>query len=249
MKINFSKSIFANFVTSLNILSGLFSIVYAGNNDYVIASLFIFIAAFFDLLDGLIARLIRTSSRYGVELDSLGDVVSFGAAPSYLIYKTYFYQFEIAGVLLSSLLLIFGALRLARFNIQLDDLSEKHDFKGLPIPFSAVAIASLVLFYFNGVTFTHPMNLFIIPIVLLLSFLMVSSIRYNAWPNLQKMTILMRILFISLGLFALVLIYLTGGKAFIYFVGINIFFGIVRHFITEIKVVRNNHINLKVKTN
>lgn len=249
MKISFSKSVFPNFATSLNILSGFVSIVLAGNGDYIIASIFIFSAAFFDLIDGLIARLTGTSSRFGVELDSLGDVVSFGAAPSYLLYKTYFFQFGIYGIVLSSMLLIFGAFRLARFNIQLDDLTKKHDFTGLPIPFAAVAVASLVLFYFNGISFTSPMSSFIIPIVILLSYLMISTIRYNAWPKLKYMTMLMRVIVISVALIALVLIYLTGGKAFIYFLGINILFGIIRHLFSQIKIARNNHSGLNMKTN
>jgi len=249
MKINLSKSIFPNFATSLNIFSGFLSIVYAGKGDFVYASLFIFAAAFFDLIDGLIARLTKTSSKFGVELDSLGDVVSFGVAPSYLLYKTYFYSFGIWGLILSSLILIFGAFRLARFNIMLDDITKKHDFSGLPIPFSAVAIASIVVFYHNGVSFPETVEKLLIPIVLLLSYLMVSSIRYNAWPKLKNMSFLGKTVVISSSIIAVILIYFTAGKAFLYFIVINIVFGIARHIFFGMSVLKNSHLKLKEKTN
>jgi CDP-diacylglycerol--serine O-phosphatidyltransferase len=249
MKVNFSKSVFANFATSMNIFSGFLSIIYSGNGDYFFASLFIFSAAFFDLFDGLIARLTKTSSKFGVELDSLGDVVSFGAAPSYLLYKTYFFHLGISGIILSSFILIFGAFRLARFNIQLEDITKKHDFTGLPIPFSAVAIASIVLFYFNGISYTGIIEKFLIPIVLLLSFLMVSSIRYNAWPKLNKMSLSGKIIVITFAFIAIVLIYLTAGKAFLYLIAINILFGIARHIFYGMSFLKNSQLKLKEKTN
>jgi len=228
-KINLSKSIFPNFATSLNVLSGFLSIVYASQNNFHLAAVFIFIAAFFDLIDGLIARLTKTSSQFGVELDSLADVVSFGAAPSFLLYKTYFLDFGIWGIIISSSLLIFGAFRLARFNVQLEDISKKLDFTGLPIPVQAITIASIVLFFFNGVSFAKIFESLLIPIVILLSFLMVSNIRYNALPKLKYLSMFYRIIVIVASLLALIGIYFTDGVAIFYYLSLNILWGIIRH--------------------
>ncbi len=89
-KLKISKSIIPNTATSLNVFSGFLSIIFASEGDFHLAALLIFIATFFDLIDGLLARLTKTASMFGVELDSLADVISFGVAPSFLIYKAYF---------------------------------------------------------------------------------------------------------------------------------------------------------------
>ena len=248
IKINLSKSILANLATSLNALCGFISIVYASQNDFQLSALFIFFAAFFDLSDGLIARMTKSSSQFGVELDSLADVVSFGAAPSFLIYKTYFLHYGFWGILLSSVLLIFGAFRLARFNVQLEDITKKNDFVGLPIPFQAITIAAIVLFFFNGNSFTKFFDATLIPIAMLLSFLMVSNIRYNAFPKFKYMSSLNKYLITILSLIALLLIYYTNGVAFFYLLVINILWGIFRYLFNLI-FNSNSSINLKEKTN
>jgi CDP-diacylglycerol--serine O-phosphatidyltransferase len=188
-KITYSKSIYPNFATGLNIFFGFVSIVYASQDNFKLAALAIFIAAFFDLIDGLIARLLKTSSRLGVELDSLADVVSFGAAPSFLIYQSELISYGWIGVLISSSILIFGGFRLARFNVQLEDITKKIDFKGLPVPAAGIAIASIVLFYHNGLNIIEPLNTFIIPIIFLLSLLMISNIKYNTLPKVKILKI------------------------------------------------------------
>ena len=97
-----SKSIIPNTATALNIVSGFLSLIFASQNDFHTAALFIFIAAFFDLIDGLLARLTKTASMFGVELDSLADVVSFGVAPAFLIYQSYLIKYDIWGIVISS---------------------------------------------------------------------------------------------------------------------------------------------------
>jgi CDP-diacylglycerol--serine O-phosphatidyltransferase len=160
---------------------GFLSIITASNGNFNYAAWLIIVAAIFDALDGLVARLTNSSSELGVELDSLSDIVSFGAAPSYLIYSTYFIHFDNIGILLSSLLLIAGGFRLARFNVQLVGF-EKSFFFGLPIPLSALTITSFVLaFYKDG--YDKPYSDAIIPLVIVLSYLMVSNIRYETIPK------------------------------------------------------------------
>ncbi len=114
-----TPSVIPNLFTAMNMFSGFFSIISASQGNYTYAGWLIIIAAIFDTLDGFMARLTKSSSELGVELDSLSDIVSFGAAPAFLLYSTYFYQFETFGILISSIPLIAGGFRLARFNVQL----------------------------------------------------------------------------------------------------------------------------------
>jgi len=221
-KINFSKAIVANTVTSLNIFCGFLSIVYCSEGDFRIAAIMIVVAAVFDMLDGIVARLMGTASRFGVELDSLSDVVSFGAAPAFLIYKAYMYQFGFTGIILSSCLMVFGALRLARFNIQVENLNEKGDFKGLPIPVSAITMALLVMSFHKDNYIIAPFDLFVIPLIIILSLLMVSHIRYNALPKLRDKNFTWKVYLFAILLIALVLSIWTNGVILFY-----IFFGIV----------------------
>jgi CDP-diacylglycerol---serine O-phosphatidyltransferase len=181
-----------NFITSLNLLAGCLAIVCIFEVRLItIAPYLIFLAALFDLLDGLAARLLGAYSEIGKELDSLSDVVSFGVAPSMLIFKIMQMQFTHAdplfglshpGIIEFIFLLgcflpaIFGALRLARFNI---DDSQKFVFKGLPIPANAMFFASYTLLLFN----THSSALrdlllnpyMLLAMTVLFSYLMVSK--------------------------------------------------------------------------
>ena len=138
------KNNIPNAITSLNLFSGALACVYAltGNTlhgsftGYEIAFIFIIIAAFFDFCDGLVARLLDTVSPIGKELDSLSDCISFGLAPAMLVF-TLFEEYNPDSVYNYSafLIAIFGALRLAKFNV---DTTQTVTFKGLPIPANAV---------------------------------------------------------------------------------------------------------------
>jgi CDP-diacylglycerol--serine O-phosphatidyltransferase len=187
MKIKFSKSVFPNTFTSLNIFSGFVSIIMASQGNLYFASVLIGIAAVCDALDGIVARMTKSSSKFGVELDSLADVVSFGAAPSFLIYSAYLHQYGWLGIAISSLQLVLGAFRLARFNTQLVGFN-KSSFIGLPIPFAALTIASFVFVYYDNTlqTFSFPMNKIIIPLVIITSVLMVSNIKFDTLPKFSK---------------------------------------------------------------
>jgi CDP-diacylglycerol--serine O-phosphatidyltransferase len=228
-KFRIPKSTIPNTATSLNVLSGFLAIIFASEGNFHLSALFIFIATFFDLIDGLLARLTKTASMFGVELDSLADIVSFGVAPSFLIYKAYFIDYGYPGILLSSLPLIFGALRLARFNVQVEDIKIKQDFFGLPIPISAITIAAIVLFYHNGISIIKPFNYFIIPAVIILSLLMVSNIRYNTLPNMKTLNLFSKISIYIGALILVVIVYLTKGEAFFYMIVFHILFGLFRH--------------------
>lgn len=228
-KILLSKSSIANFVTSLNIFCGFTSIIFTSQNEFKLAAIFIIIAAIFDTMDGIIARILDTSSRFGVELDSLSDVVSFGAAPSFLVYKAYAYQFDVAGIIISSFLLIAGAMRLARFNIMIENLKTKGDFTGLPIPLSALAISTLIYSYYKDKEIVEPYNYFVFPLVIVLSLLMVSKIKYRALPKLSSNKLVKKISLFVLLIIILLLAIMTNGKFLFYLFLSIILFGIFRH--------------------
>jgi len=176
-----TPSVIPNLFTAMNMFSGFFSIINASQGNYTYAGWLIIIAAIFDTLDGFMARLTKSSSELGVELDSLSDVISFGAAPSFLLYTTYFNQFETFGVILSSVPLIAGGFRLARFNVQLVGFDKSY-FTGLPIPSAALVIVCFILSFYND-GYPEELKIFIIPMVLLVSFLMVSKIKYDTLPK------------------------------------------------------------------
>lgn len=249
-KPDFPKSFIANTVTALNIFCGFLSIVYSSQNDFRLAAIMIIAAASFDMLDGIVARVLKTSSHFGVELDSLSDVVSFGAAPSFLIYKAYAFQFAGFGILLASCLLLFGALRLARFNIQVEDLNKKNDFKGLPIPLSAMTVSTLVLSFYKEGRIIEPYDHIVVILILALSFLMVSKIRYNALPKIRNKNVKEKILLFGVLLIALALAIITNGEIlFFIFLGI-VLFGILRHlFLLILKKNDNFENGLKTSEN
>jgi CDP-diacylglycerol--serine O-phosphatidyltransferase len=206
---------------------GFLSILSASDGNYYYAAWLIFAAAIFDALDGLVARLTNSSSELGVELDSLSDIVSFGAAPSFLLFKTYFYSFNTWGIIIGALPLIAGGFRLARFNVQLVGFS-KSFFLGLPIPVSGLTISSFVLAFFNN-GYPEPLSDFITPFVLILSYLMVSNIRYETIPKFSVKGIKEKPFhFIFLIVAILIVIFLNKEGLFLVFV-FMILIGIFRH--------------------
>ena len=221
-----TPSVIPNLFTAMNMFSGFFSIISASQGNYTYAGWLIIIAAIFDTLDGFMARLTKSSSELGVELDSLSDVVSFGAAPSFLLYVTYFNQFNSFGIILSSLPLIAGGFRLARFNVQLVGFDKSY-FTGLPIPSSALTIVCFMLsFYNNG--YPEPLNQIIIPMILVLSFLMISKVKYDTIPkfsisSIKKYPFLYLAYFIAL---IILILYTVKGLFFIFV--FMIAFGIFR---------------------
>ncbi len=172
-----------SFFTMGNMFCGFMAILFAAYlKDFTLAAWMIILAAFLDTLDGKVARIANAASKFGVEYDSLADVISFGMAPSVLIYVLFFHHWQTAGLFISFFPVLFGSVRLARFNVQLDGF-EKSEFIGLPIPAGALAIATYILFldkYFPDRIFPKVLLL----ITLSVSVLMVSTIRYDVMPRL-----------------------------------------------------------------
>ena len=136
--------ILPNLLTSGNLFFGFFAIIKALKGEFAMAANSIFLATVFDMLDGRVARLTHSTSEFGLQYDSLCDLVSFGLAPAILIYLFGLHELGRLGWIASFIFLAFGALRLARFNVQSYVGNAKGDFSGLPIPMAALVIASLV---------------------------------------------------------------------------------------------------------
>jgi CDP-diacylglycerol---serine O-phosphatidyltransferase len=154
------------------------------------AALAIFFAMFFDGFDGRVARLTKTQSDFGVELDSLADVMSFGVAPAMLVYKWALAPLGFLGIFVSFVFAACGALRLARFNVLAHRSprgSSSRFFVGLPIPLAAGMIVSMVIAH-HGSRAGPLSRISVVPIavvVLLLSALMVSTVRYRTFKDIR----------------------------------------------------------------
>ncbi|NNG01683.1 MAG: CDP-diacylglycerol--serine O-phosphatidyltransferase [Desulfobacteraceae bacterium] len=176
-----------NLFTTLNLFCGFYAVIAAINGKFLAAAISIVIAGLFDNLDGKIARATKTTSQFGVEYDSLADLISFGFAPGLLIYLWALQPLGRIGWLAAFLFVVCGALRLARFNTQVGSVSSDY-FIGLPIPGGAGMCAVTVLFC-HKIGIENSLNpLIILVTIYLLSFLMVSSIQYNSFkrPELFK---------------------------------------------------------------
>ncbi len=179
-----SRSIVPSFFTVGNMFCGFYSVIAAIQGNYNLAAWMIVAGAFLDAMDGKIARLTQSSSQFGVEYDSLADVITFGLAPSLLIYVIFGKTMGIVGIFISFLPLLFGSIRLARFNSKLKGF-DKDYFAGLPIPVAAITITGFILFsnYFYADPVQFPRIMIIM--ILFLSVLMVSNIRYETAPKLN----------------------------------------------------------------
>jgi len=142
------KNYIPNFITLMNLFSGILSVYFSMTGDLRLAGFLIFLAAVFDFFDGMAARLLNAKTTIGADLDSLADVVSFGVAPGFILFQMIrlslgqeFIPVENPGYLpfAGFVIPLLGALRLAKFNV---DVEQTDSFKGLPIPAQAIVIAS-----------------------------------------------------------------------------------------------------------
>jgi CDP-diacylglycerol---serine O-phosphatidyltransferase len=169
--------------TAGNLMCGFFSIIATFRGEYVNAALLILLANAFDGVDGYIARLTRTTSQFGVEFDSLADVVAFGVAPAVLVYIWALMPWQNWGWLAAAFYVVCGAARLSRFNVQAQGPAKNH-FVGLPIPAAAQMISSSVLLYYHiGFEGAPTRHLTFLLVIFGLAILMVSSIPFFSLKN------------------------------------------------------------------
>jgi CDP-diacylglycerol--serine O-phosphatidyltransferase len=193
-KIDMSESmrkgiyILPNLFTTGSLFAGFYSMIATMNGDFRTAAIWVLVSSIFDGLDGKVARLTGTSSKFGVEYDSLADVVAFGVTPGLLMYRWALQPFGRIGWLAAFLFLVCGALRLARFNVQVNTVESKR-FVGLPIPAAASMVSATVLvFHHYGLSPVAYRQGAVLALIYFLAFLMVSNFRYYSFkdPELIK---------------------------------------------------------------
>jgi CDP-diacylglycerol---serine O-phosphatidyltransferase len=198
-KLDLRKTLFLlpNIITLSSVFCGFDSIrisgTATGDDDYYRASLLLVFALFFDTLDGRVARLTKTQSAFGLQIDSLADVISFGVAPALLVYKWSLWQWPLVGLIAAYLFAAAGAVRLARFNVlSMGDKGAPSKpgkyIVGLPVPGAAGILISLVLanhamgeLHLYGPKYVAGM----VVLTIFLSFLMVSTIRFRSFKDVR----------------------------------------------------------------
>ncbi len=212
--------------TLASLFCGFYAIVSAINSEFKTAAIAILVASIFDALDGRVARMTHSTSKFGAELDSLCDMVSFGVSPAVLAFLWALHPYGRYGWLAAFLYVAMTSLRLARFNTQ-DSKSESKNFVGLPCPAAAAMISASVLFcYFLGIK-GEVKHISLLLLVYILSYLMVSTHTYFSFKELPtfsfkpfQMLVGFLLLFILVAsepqimIFALFLIYLASGPAY-----------------------------------
>lgn len=236
MKRRITKSFVPNLLTTANLFCGFASLVYSAEGDFSKAALFILIGAIFDMLDGVTARLINAASEFGGELDSLCDAVTFGVAPSYMLYQVYFKEFGEIGIFFASLPAIMGVLRLARFNVQLSSLEDKDYFIGMPIPAGALTIGSYLIYFQLDPNILPVYKDYLIFIVTIsTSLVMVSNFRYFNTPRPTKKNIKDKPLVFIIALIVIVSTIWSKGFLVFPYMMLYIIYGAIAHFVSWLK--------------
>ena len=175
------QGIFPGVFTVGNMFCGFLSILSSLDGNASTAAWLVIMAGFFDALDGWIARFSGSTTRFGIELDSFADFVSFAIAPAVMLYSFELYILGKWGFLLGFVLIVCGAFRLTRFNLGARS-EKKLYYTGLPIPMAAVTFAGYTLFcYTIWGSLRYPE--FLVSMIIALSALMVSSLKYDTLPN------------------------------------------------------------------
>ena len=215
--------ILPNLFTAGGVFSGMMSLIMSSSGKYEYAAWLILLALVFDGLDGRIARMTKTTSKFGLEFDSLADIVSFGVAPAMLLYQYCGLDYGRFGMVVSGLFVVFGAIRLARFNVTTLEI-EPSVFIGVPIPTAAVFISILILLYEK---YTLNVYLPLLLATLFVAVLMVSNIRFPSFKkvDLQKANFIKVLVALVVGA-SLIFIYPIESLAII--ISSYLFFGVGR---------------------
>lgn len=213
-----------NLFTTAALFSGFYAIIAAINNRFEAAAIAIFIAMVLDGMDGRVARMTNTESDFGAEYDSLSDMISFGLAPALIMYQWALTELGRLGWVAAFVYTVTAALRLARFNTQVDT-ADKNYFQGLPSPSAAALVVGLVWIGAEyQVEITKSFAAFAMMVTIFAGILMISNIRYNSFkkvdlkgkvPFIQILAVVSVFVLISLEppsvLFALFALYALSG--------------------------------------
>lgn len=184
-KIPFHKGVYIlpNLITTGSLFCGFLAIIFSTKAMFGQAAVAIFFSALLDGLDGKVARLTNTSSEFGVQYDSLADLVAFGVAPALLIFNWQLAGFGRAGLAVCFIFMACGAMRLARFNVSTSSVNKKF-FVGLPIPAAGCTLAALIFFVPNlPETVLLYLPAFCLALTFILACLMVSRVRYFSFKD------------------------------------------------------------------
>jgi CDP-diacylglycerol--serine O-phosphatidyltransferase len=173
-----------NGLTLCGMFFGFFSILSSLRGDFVLAAWMILVANIFDGLDGWVARLTNTATRFGIELDSLSDLVAYGVAPSIMVFNWALHPFGRVGAAVAFLYMSCGALRLARYNVQMVSTEKKY-FTGMPIPGAATILSTLVIFWYSQWDKVPAKNYGVLALTAVLSLLMISTLRFHGLKELD----------------------------------------------------------------
>jgi CDP-diacylglycerol--serine O-phosphatidyltransferase len=176
--------ILPNLITAGSLFCGFFALLRTLQEDFFTAAIFILASGLLDGMDGKIARYTNTTTRFGVEFDSLADVIAFCVAPGILVYAWALEPFGRMGWLAAFLFVVCGALRLARFNLQ-GSTVESRFFSGLPTPAAAGVIATGVLVFYEVGDTGVSRHLSVLIVTYLLAFLMVSTFKYYGFKDIE----------------------------------------------------------------
>lgn len=207
-----------NLFTTGALFAGFYAIVQAMNGKFEFAAVAIFIAMILDGLDGRVARMTHTQSEFGAEYDSLSDMVSFGVAPSLLMYEWAFRNMGKIGWFAAFIYCAGTALRLARFNTNIDVIDKRY-FQGLPSPAAAALVAGFVWvmgdFDFTG----QELRWYAAAITVFAGLSMVSNVRFNSFKDLNMRKSVPFIAIFVLALFFILISSYPPGVLFILFFG------------------------------
>lgn len=182
-KLSMHVYLLPNLMTTGNLFFGFYAIILSMKQNFEYAAYAIVAAAIFDLLDGRLARLTRSTSKFGAEYDSLCDLISFCMAPALIMYLWALQPLGRLGWISAFLFLTCGALRLARFNVQ-SNVIEKAYFQGLPTPMAAGIVASSIL-AFNAMGWESQGSWLLLGMTVLLAAFMISNFRYRSFKDLD----------------------------------------------------------------
>lgn len=236
--------ILPNLFTLANVFCGFFALTRCAGaariEELYEAALAICFGLFFDLFDGRVARLTRTQSQLGLQLDSLADVISFGAAPALLVFKWGLTHFGLAGVFVAFLFVAAAALRLARFNVltqhELQGKTGRY-FLGLPTPAAASMIVSLVVVHYRiGGDYQVVGQSTIATLVVILAYLMVSRVRFRSFKDIRLTKHTLGLLFLVALICAIIIAQLRASFIFIFLISCYVALGLaeeVYHYAAE----------------
>ncbi len=223
-----------NFFTALSAFLGVMSIIASSQGKFEKAFIYIVFSLIADGLDGRVARLTNTTSKFGVEFDSLADLVAFGMAPAMMLFFAAGENYGRFGALVSGLFVVFGAIRLARFNVTTGELDPRY-FIGLPIPTAAVVLGSWIML---DIKYSGHLNILILSGALFLAFLMVSNFRYPSFKkiNLNK-SVAIKVLVLIIVIASFIYLYPIEGISIV--LTVYTFYGLFRALKNILKAQKN----------